>query len=199
MTFIDTSSLPFDFSVLLFTAISGVIFKLFFSGKPSVDGEYGPASSTIWGYGLTGVSLLGLLFVLFNLVSKNSMELKLWDSIKTMLSSSIPIILTILIISWLVILNMIHRVRINTGKVAPEYSQFSFFSTILIVFQLSVVFKYLLQKTKINIFETENETLNKLGNKINDELSSIIYILTLLNLIFVGMMQIVLQFFSTDG
>ena len=89
--------------------------------------------------------------------------------------------------------------RINKGKIAPDFNQFSFFSTILIIFQILVVFKYILGKMGKTLAPRDNPFAIKLEQKLSTELSSVTLILTLLNLIFAGMMQVVAEFFSTDG
>ena len=79
------------------------------------------------------------------------------------------------------------------GNVASEYNQFSTVSTILVVVQLIVLFKYLK-----DAFSTEKGG-NGIGSALKSQMTSITYILTALNVIFAGMMNIVVAFFSTDG
>jgi len=194
------SSLPFDLSTLLILAVAGMVLKVFFSGNTTPDGSSGPASSAIWGYGLTAMSLVGILVVITSLSTREAMKLGVFDAIKTMVSSSLPLVATLVVIGWLIIINMTYREQINSGRVAPEYNQFSFFSTILLILQMAVMFKYLLEKIGINMFgNNQNSTMSRMADIMASELTSITVILTLLNLIFVGMMQIVVEFFSTDG
>ena len=51
-------SLSFDGNSFAFLALAGIIFKLFIGNSVSDNGVTGPASSTIWGYGLVTISLL---------------------------------------------------------------------------------------------------------------------------------------------
>jgi len=194
------SSLPFDLSTLLILAVAGMVLKVFFSGNTTPDGSSGPASSAIWGYGLTAMSLVGILVVITSLSTREAMKMGIFDAIKTMVTSSLPLVTTLVVIGWLIIINMTYRKQINSGRVAPEYNQFSFFSTILLILQMAVMFKYLLEKIGINMFgNNQNSTMSRMADIMASELTSITVILTLLNLIFVGMMQIVVEFFSTDG
>jgi hypothetical protein len=80
--------------------------------------------------------------------------------------------------------------------VAEEFYQLTNATTYLFVFQLICLFQYL--KLFINIKTGTSE------NKIEDEksmgrISFATYFMTTINLIVVGMMTIILQFFSTDG
>jgi len=194
------SSLPFDLSTLLILAVAGMVLKVFFSGNTTPDGSSGPASSAIWGYGLTAMSLVGILVVITSLSTREAMNMGIFDAIKTMVTSSLPLVATLVVIGWLIIINMTYRKQINSGRVATEYNQFSFFSTILLILQMAVMFKYLLEKIGINMFgNNQNSTMSRMADIMASELTSITVILTLLNLIFVGMMQIVVEFFSTDG
>jgi hypothetical protein len=193
------TSLPFDTNTMLVLAVLGVALKLFMSGNTTDDGSSGPASATVWGYGLTTLSFLGLLLIIVALSSQESMSMSVMEVLKSVMKNSFPVIATIVILGWITIINLIYMKRINQGKVASEYNQFSFISTILIFLQLLVVFKYILGKLNIQTVSSSNPTVAKMNQLFTSELSSITIILSLLNLIFAAMMQIVVEFFSTDG
>ena len=196
----SVSNLPFDIKTLLFLAVSGILIKIFLSGTVTEDGSSGPASSAVWGYGLTTFSLFGLLIIVIALTSAQTMREDIWTIIKKVITSSFPLIATLLVLSWLVILYTVYSVRINKGKVAPEFNQFSFASSFLIFIQLIVVFKYLIDKSNISLGTANKDSpVGKVLSAITSELTSVVIILTLLNLIFIGMMQIIVEFFSTDG
>lgn len=196
-------SLPFDTKTLLVVAIMGIIIKFFLSTGTTKEGTSGPASATVWGYGLTTMSLLGLMVIIIALSTDTGMEQAgIWKMIKDIVSYSFPVLITTVVLAWIVVINFIYMKRINQGKVAPEFNEFSFLSTILIVLQLLVVFKYMLNELNVQISPVtiENETLNKINNLLSKkEIYSVTIILSLLNLIFAGMMQVIVQFFSTDG
>ena len=161
--------------------------------------QLAPASATIWGYGLTSISFVGLLVVVISLASKDAMNLPVWKAIKEMVKASFPVMATLVILGWIIVINMTYLTRINQGKVAPEFHQFSFFSTILILLQLAVVFKFILDTIGVSLVPENNPMLKKAEQVITSELTSVTIILSLLNLIFAGMMQVVVEFFSTDG
>lgn len=193
------SSLPFDTTTMLMLSVAGVVVKLFLSGGATKDGSTGPASATVWGYGLTAISFVGLLVVVISLSSSEAMKLPVLEAIKELVKTSFPIMATLIILGWIIVINMTYMTRINQGKVAPEYNQFSFFSTILILLQLLVVFKFILDTIGIDLVPNTNPMLKKAEQVLTSELTSVTIILTLLNLIFAGMMQVVVEFFSTDG
>ena len=193
------SSLPFDTTTMLMLSIAGVVVKMFLSGGTTSDGSTGPASATIWGYGLTAISFIGLLVVVIGLSTQEAMKMPVGQAIKELVKSSFPIIGTLVVLGWIIVINMTYMTRINKGKVAPEFSQFSFFSTTLIILQLLVVFKFILDTIGVGIVPDTNPMLKKAEQVLTSELTSVTIVLTLLNLIFAGMMQVVVEFFSTDG
>lgn len=199
MTLTVSNSLPFDTTTMLMLAIAGVIVKLFMGGGTTKDGSSGPASATVWGYGLTSVAFVGLLLVVMSLSTTEAMQKGAMESIKMIVASSFPVIAILVVLGWIVVINMTFMQRINSGRVAPEFNQFSLFSTILIVLQLLVVFKYILDTIGINLVPDANEAAKQAEKVLSSELTSVTIVLTLLNLIFAGMMQVVVEFFSTDG
>lgn len=193
------NSLPFDTNTMLALSILGVALKLFMGGSTTEDGSSGPASATVWGYGLTTMSFLGLLLITIALSSNENMNKSITDVLKSIFNSSFPVIATIIVLGWITVINLIYMKRINQGKVAPEFKEFSFLSTILIFLQLLVVFKFIFGKINGQTPSISNPTLAKMNQIFTSELTSITIILTLLNLIFAAMMQIIVEFFSTDG
>jgi hypothetical protein len=96
---------------------------------------------------------------------------------------------TLLILVWLISLNASYFTRINGGKVADEYYQISQMTTVLITLQLIVLF----------MSTTASATTTTTASATNKNLMYVTYILSLLNIILIGMMNITLTYFSTDG
>jgi hypothetical protein len=103
--------------------------------------------------------------------------------------------LTIIILFWIVDLNVSYYDRINKGQVAKEYYQLSAGTSFLFVFQIILLFQYL--KSYINI-KTGNST-DENPELTQGRLSFATYFVIAINLVIVGMMTIILKFFSTDG
>lgn len=190
------SNLKYDMTIMILFSFVGIIIKLFFGNKISEDGSEGPANAALWGYGIVAMSILVIMFVNFALASQmlqlTNYETNTIGFIKALFSNSAPILLTLVVLIWIIALNMTYFKKINEGRVANEYNTFSTISTVLIVVQLIVLFKYL-----------NDELLSKGGNKMagimKGQMASITYVLSILNIAFAGMMNITLEFFSTDG
>ena len=184
-----------DLLNIVVLACIGIIIKLFFSENYTRLGNMGPASSTIWGYGLTAIALSIMVFMGIY-VSK-----KIFDNPVTVtgeqknllgiiLVNVLPIILTLFIIMYTIYLNFSYFTRINSDKVTRDYHTYSFMSSFLIIVQIILISTYLFNYILNN---TDREAAKKI------ELSkSITYILCVVNFIFILMIHINLAVFSTD-
>lgn len=183
---------------LAITTMIGMAIKIFFGSEKSPTGEYGPASSTIWGFGLVAFSVVTLLFVSYSLRDKISRLSKTSDLnsfgkfLYNFLGDSLPSLITLITLFWIISLNLTFFKRINQGDVADEYYSLTNGSSFLFAFQIICLFIYL--KEYIHI--------EKRGTQDKSEMTRIkfaIYFIALINLMITGMMTIILYLFSTDG
>lgn len=183
-----------DLLNLIVLACAGIIIKLFFKESYSKLGNIGPATTTIWGYGLTAVSLTIMIFVAISYtnVKQDNNNNELFGTRVTFLASLgmvAPILLTLLVIVYIIYLNTVYFIRINSNKVTPDYHTYSFMSSSLLLLQVVLISTFLLR------------TLNKSDIKedLSLELTKLLtYILAVVNFIFIIMIHITLVFFSTD-
>jgi hypothetical protein len=181
-----TTNKEYVINNLMAFSIVGIIIKLFFKSDITTDGTSGPANASVWGYGVVSLSVFAVMFLSFSLASNmTNLNKDMFGFIKELLADSIPSILTLLVLVWLVTLNVTYFKRINQGKVSSEYNQFSNVNTIFLVIQIVVLFMFL--RGQIS------------NNNDNNKMSYAVYILTLINVILISMMNIILRFFSTDG
>jgi len=186
---------------MLLISIVGMCIKIFFGNNISKDGSYGRANSTIYGYGVVAFSILVVMFISFAIFDRiRKIESKgMFDSIfgfiKTFMTSSMPALLTVIILLWVITLNSSFFTRINQGKVAKEYYQLSAGTSFLFLFQIVAIFQFL--KTYIAI--KTKTTDDKDAAMTISRLSFAIYFFCSINLVVVSMMTILLIFFSTDG
>ena len=162
--------------------IIGIFIKLIFS-KNIGSSTQGPATASLWGYGLVAISILTLIFI--NIGAQKG-ALGFDDKTNTnIFKGAIPFTLLLGILMWLITLNLTYFEQINEGDVASEYNTYSFLSTIGVILQLGVVISYLF----------------KTISKKNDAESMVppSFILAILNVIFAGILTIILKFYSTDG
>jgi hypothetical protein len=180
-----------DFMIIVVLAGMGIIIKLFFPEKFSRLGNTGPATSTIWGYGLTAIALSIMLFMGIY-VSKNIFE-KNGNFVEMLFSNVSPIFFTLLIIMYAIFLNFQYFKRINSNRVTNEYHTYSFMSSVLTIVQIGLVTTYLFYY--LSNTDKDGSDLNNMKIELS---KNAVYILSIINFLFLMMINISLQFFSTD-
>ena len=198
-----------DIMNLVVLAIAGIVVKIFFEENHTKLGTSGPASTTIWGYGLTAISLVLMIFMAIYLTStstkqkekllleRGSKETSIFSYYISILSSgAIPVILTLGIVVYIIILNFMYFTRINSNKVSSSYSVYSFFSSLLVIIQIGIIIKYMY--SILSGIQTKTNDTNEKQNK-QSILKGLSLIVTTINYIFVLILHILLAFFSTDG
>ena len=181
-----------DFMIIVVLAVMGIIIKLFFPEKFSRLGNTGPATSTIWGYGLTAIALSIMLFMGIY-VSKNIFEQN-GNFVEMLFSNVSPVFFTLLIILYTIFLNFRYFKRINSNRVTSEYYTYSFMSSVLTIIQIGLVTTYLFYY----LSNTDKEGGNDFNNMKIELSKNAVYILSVINFLFLMMINISLQFFSTD-
>jgi len=195
---VESKTLGYDINNLVLFAFVGIIIKLFLGSETTDDGSRGPASAAIWGYGVIAASVLGIMFITFALASQMSkLSENSFGFVKSLLLHSLPPVLMLSVLVWLVSINSEYFKRINQGDVAKEYSTYSNLSTFMVIIQLGVLYKYLTDELLIGKGGPTNKTM--LIEALRSRLASVTYLLTLGNMMIASVMTIILRFFSTDG
>ena len=191
MSSTDTTNKKYLTFIFLGLSFIGILISLFFGNTPNkMNTDNGKANAIIYGYSMIIFSLVGLLLVQFAIFSENSPLAGIIDFIKNIFQNSLPTILLIFILYWIVDLNISFHKKINNNKIPQEYKIFFTSSVILTLFQLGFIVKSILEKIGIN---TGNiNIIDKFGSTFS-------IVLIILNSIFVGMMQVLLKYYSTDG
>ena len=173
------NNIKYDYRITVGLIITGILIKIFFN----TDEDF--ASSTIWGYGLIVVSLFLQLFLGIGAADRQAK--KSGEGMKASiggLKGATGIIGLIILLVWIIGININYYGRINDSDVSDEYYRYSSISTMLIILQLF----YVLHSVNQSLSNTEETSGNPL-----------VILLTLLNVAFVGIMHIILQYYTTDG
>ena len=170
--------------ILFGLILAGIFIKLFLGGSDGSSNS-GQASSTIWGYGLTTVSLFTLMFIIISKSIDKSNE----SVFSLIISSGFPILSLVVILIYIITINLSYFQIINENLVPNEFNLYSTISSILIIFQIIILF----QGSRI-LLDGENRNKNMLSRIMN-----ITWIFSILNLILGVIMNIILKFFTTDG
>lgn len=176
--------------LILFGLIfSGIFIKIFLGNNNSANG--GQASSTIWGYGLTIISLFTLMFIVISKDLNNNTN----SILNLILTRGLSIFILIMILVYIVNLSINYYDIINKNFVPSEYGTYSIISTILIVIQILLIYQ-------ISSILLKNKGLNDPNSKetiILSRITSITWIFSALNFILAIIMNVILEFFVTDG
>ena len=191
---------------MLFLIYTGIFIKLFFEATPTINGLNGPATTTIWGYSLSAFALFILLFSSMYL-QKNKLKFlefntntseTFFNKVKDVINSfiglhSIPILLTLLFVIFIIILNFNYYKKINSNSVSDSYNQYSNYSTFLLLIQVMLLSKYILDSLDESVRNNISNTNKNVG-----KIKGFSIILTTINFIFGLIMYILLNFYTTD-
>jgi hypothetical protein len=181
--------IPYNIYIFSILAILGIIINSIFTfvGKNM-------ATSTVWTYGFSILALCGLIISSFALTSKMPHPSG-FSFFKAVINNALPAILIMLILSFVLYQNISFFGQINDGKVPDEYYTYSGIVSFLILVQIIIVIKYLIDELK-----GSKNTANKgLMNILAGELYNVNLIFTITNIGFIAIIQVILKLFSTGG
>jgi len=193
-----SKNLNFDVTNMMWIAFVGIVVKMFVGNDTSENGMSGPASAAVWGYGLVTLAVLAIMFISFAMTSRMETieQLNSITFTKLMFFHSIPSILMLGILSWLISINAIHYKQINKGDTAEEYDTYSSVSTWLVIAQIGVLIKLLMDELNISKGGLEKSAVMQ---ALQGKMASVSYLLTIANIFVLVIMTIILTYFSTDG
>ena len=169
--------------IILFGLIFlGIFIKLFLGNNISANS--GQASSTVWGYGLTAISLFTVMFVIISISSSDNKSIN--EMIKL---AGLPIFSLVVVFIYIIAINLSYFNILNNNYIPTEYNTYSVISSILIIFQLIMLFDY--ARIKVN----NNEKLQDRASRI----IKVTWLFSSLNFILAIIMNIILKYFTTDG
>ena len=145
-----------------------------------------PAMVSIITFGLVIISLLISMFLPISLAT---------DSFNIL--HNIPVIFTILLAIWTLVINANYYDRINDGNVAEEFYRFSLFSLFVMICQVYVSFASI--TAFVNSLTQNDINLKNASMLEKSKMNAITYLITPLNIVLLTIMNVILEFFSTDG
>jgi hypothetical protein len=173
-------------NICILLAFVGIIIKMVFTSL-SMGDDQGPAFATMVGYIFTSIALFGLLMAVVSYYFK----VKNTPSCSSLYPSFFQVLALFIILFVIIRQSISFSKMINTYQVDPEYYKFSNYSGILIFFQLVLIYSYL--QGNLNCISTTVGTLSKpsIGTLY---LSVVLFVL---NILTVGIMEVILRLFST--
>ena len=177
-------SIFYIFNISLLLAFVGVFIKIAFSSL-KIGNEQGPGFATAIGYIISFISLFSLLIAVI------SYYLKTNGKCFNLYPSFFQIIALLIIFFVIIRQSLAYSTMINERKVDPEYYKFSGYSSVLIIFQIILIFNYL---------RANMACMTSVSNPIAKPSIGTLYLsvtLFILNGLCVGIMEVILRLFST--
>ena len=198
--FVAVKRLPYDIQIFSLLCIIGILVQVFFGQAPKFFGQPSNdyATATVYGYGFCLLSLFGLLISSFAISSRDSTSQGFSGFINVILKNAMPLIVTVIVFALILTLNIIYYSQLNSGSVADEYYQFSNMSSFFMLLQFVIIIKYLIDLLMGQQKKDEGKSVGVM-NALAGELSSFIWVLSIINISIVGILYVILKYFSTDG
>ena len=181
---------PLDLIIVIVVALIGIVIKLSLAEDNTRSGNAGPASSTLWGYGLTAIAVSILVFIGIYHSQKLTFDDK-GINIVTIIVNTLPIIVTLILVIYTMYLNFSFFSRINSDRVSNDFRMYSILSSSFLLLQILFIAGYLFTYTTNKDKDTRPVVAPYL-------FTGAAYIFFVINFVFLIMMHINLAFFSTD-
>lgn len=182
-------NLPSEVLIISALVIIAILVKMIFG---FISTEY--AQPTLATYGSSIGALLILLFVTANMLYKQNTDKK---ESSGLIINTLPIILTIVVISLILAQNITFSKRLNSGNVSNDYVVLSNLSSILILFQAIGLIIYLSKILHPQTNTSDTEQIETSSTALFTRIG--IGVLAIFNIILYGAQQVELQYFYTDG
>lgn len=182
----------FDTNIVLWTSIIGIFVLIL----PVPSGS-------IYGYGLIFFALLGMMLLHLALQTRMNMEAGIMKILKDMIMSSetLPIICVMAILAWLFSLNIKYFDKFNEPNMLPtEFTNFKGLATGLLF--VSILLIKSITEDERQEFTALKKSKNPLGQfykAASESATSILYLVVTILAIVTGLMQVILQYYLTDG
>lgn len=174
----------------LFALVAGgILIKIIFYSQ-------GPANATIWGYTLSAIAVFLLMIICISFANNGKTNGNIIDDL---IKFGLPPGLFLILLIWTIGQTIRFFKKINSGILPEEFNMYSFISSFLIIVQAINLYMFFNEEYSIQFTGNKNNTQQEQAEIENMDNTSIMYILTIINSVILGMMQIVLTFFTTDG
>lgn len=194
MTELNTPAKKIGFSSNIVTFVAAVGFFILLLPMPE---------GSIYGYSTIFFALLGIIMLHLALVTRENMESGFIKIVKELVfaSETIPIVLLMTIIGWLISMNTVYWDRFNNPELLPDsFSNFKGLATALL--GISVILIRSITNNETTELQDQNKgnsNLAKLNKLAAESGTSILYLVITILTITVGLMQTILKYYITDG
>lgn len=166
---------------------------------------YSTKGAAVWGLVWIFLSLFGILFTSWAMTSRKRLEYPVKKILPLMLFQSIPTLIILFLMSWLIQIITSNYSKITSENVPPEFSRLYNSVILILAIQFYCLMKHLKKLVKDNPEVSSvapinlKDPLGAMKNLGENQMDIILYGLALLTFILILMTWVVLKFFITDG
>ena len=194
MSELNTESKKIGFSTNIISWVSAVGFIILL--LPVSD-------SSLYGYSTIFFSLMGMMMIHLALVTKENMESGIIKILKELLLSSetIPVFLLMTILGWLISMNIVYYNRFTNPEMLPdEFTNFKSLVTGLLGISIILVTTIASQEqSELQAKNKGQNNISKFYKFASESGSTMLYLLITILGISVGLMQVIMKYYITDG
>jgi len=180
---ISSGSTPYMYAFYTFIYTSLILFIMsFFTSSYTYIGSIVCADAC-----LSVALIIIMVDILYNLFNKSIERTTSQNMLFSVISSLGPFLFIFIILSFSVYYMISFREKILSGQVSPSYITFNNMSIVLIIIQTVILFSAATSKTY------------RQTGKISKITSSLLYLVSLINVICLYIIYVVLNYYMTDG
>tara|TARA_Y100001980_G_C14491040_1_gene268141 strand:- start:481 stop:1071 length:591 start_codon:yes stop_codon:yes gene_type:complete len=134
----------------------------------------------------TGTTIIGmsLLFIMILVIYISVIGNQ---NVKELIKLLLPVFITLIVVSYDFFINIKFKDKLIKGDIASEYFGYLIFFSLFLFIQTGCISKYI------------KDISDKNNSKNESKVGPVIYLLSLMNMIILGVMNIIIAYFSTDG
>jgi len=156
--------------------------------------------AAVIGYGILAFCTIGIIFMLFALLSQGQLKESVFEMVKNIIFNSTPIIVILVILAWLITMNVTHYDRITSNAVPSDFISFLNVANTLLIAQFVCLYYYVTDRLTITKNTVEgNSVLNKATQMMSSYSTMILYLFASLTIVILGICHIIIKYYATDG
>tara|TARA_B110000285_G_C15127709_1_gene621358 strand:+ start:276 stop:824 length:549 start_codon:yes stop_codon:yes gene_type:complete len=151
--------------------------------------------AAIIGYSIMALGILGIIFLLFALLGQSQLNQGVGAMIYNIMYNSTPTLIILVILSWLITMVVVNYDRITSDAVPDDFLTFLNIANFILIGQF-ISLKYYITDQLAN---TKNITEGKPAPDNGSYTTIMLYLLSTINIVILGICQVIIKYYSTDG
>ena len=155
--------------------------------------------ASLYSYGTMSFTLFSLFFLVYSFIRNKPIPKVNFREILGIMEHGLPVFLLFLITAWLFFINIKFYDRIQEGNLSPDYVKYENFSLGFLIVEILVLLqliKYMASIASKELTKDPSISEDKVGAT---KMRAGLYVMTLFNAIFVGIVHTIISYFTTDG